>query len=297
MRRTVLLSLVAAFVGILVLPLAAQQVLAKDLRFAVTDLEGLEQLQREFGPFRDTLSKLTGLSIKLYPVPNRTAAVEAMRAGQVELVLTGPAEYVIFQNRTNARPIAGFSRPDYFADLIVLADSGITEVKELKGKKVALGAVGSTSKHLAPMQIMKDNGLDPLRDVKVVHISSYKTAWEALKRGDVQAFGITDDKFLALRSKESDLPAGAFRVIARGRDLPNDILLAHPQLDPAVVSKLQSVLQDHSKELVAAILKGEDNQKFRGMKFLVGVKDSDYAYIRDMYRTAGHTKFAQFLGD
>ena len=44
-----------------------------------------------------------------------------------------------------------------------MADRGITKVKDLKGKKVAIGPVGSTSKHLAPMQIIKDNGLDPQR--------------------------------------------------------------------------------------------------------------------------------------
>ncbi|MGH8576974.1 MAG: PhnD/SsuA/transferrin family substrate-binding protein [Gammaproteobacteria bacterium] len=80
-------------------------------------------------------------------VPNRTAAVEAMNAKKVDLVLTGPAEYVVFRKRTGAVPVLGFSRPDYFATIVVLADSGLGRIADLRGKKVALGPVGSTSKH------------------------------------------------------------------------------------------------------------------------------------------------------
>ena len=35
----------------------------KPIRIAITDLEGLEQLQREFGAFRDLLSKKTGTTL------------------------------------------------------------------------------------------------------------------------------------------------------------------------------------------------------------------------------------------
>ena len=32
------------------------------------------------------------------------------------------------------------------------------------------------------------------------------------------------------------------------------------------------------------------------MKFLTEVRDSDYDYVRAMYRTAGYEQFAQFIG-
>jgi phosphonate transport system substrate-binding protein len=262
----------------------------------VTDIEGLEQIQREFGAFRDLLAAKTGLDIEFLPVPNRTAAVEAMRSEKVDFVLTGPAEYVVFRTRTNAVPVIGFSRPDYFADIVVLADSDVQSVADLRGRKIALGSVGSTSKHLAPMQVLKDHGLDPLSEVEVVH-TSIKLGWEALKRGDVAAMATTDDKFLKLREQEEELEPGAFRVIARSRDLPNDVLLVQPDVDAAVVANLRQAFLDHSAELVAAILQGEDNQKYRGMKFLANVQDSDYDYVRAMYATIGHSKLAQFVDE
>ncbi|THB77180.1 MAG: phosphonate ABC transporter substrate-binding protein [Desulfobacteraceae bacterium] len=267
---------------------------AKTLRLAVTDIEGLEMLQREFGAFRDVLSEKTGMEVKFFPVPNRTAAVEAVKSENVDFVLTGPAEYVVFKKLTDAEPVVGFSRPDYFCSVVVLADSGINSVAELKTKKVAIGGVGSTSKHLAPMQIMADNGLDPLKDVSVVH-TSVDLGWQALKRGDVSAWGMTTDKFIKLRAKDKELQPGAFKVIARGPDLPNDVLLAAKHVDPQLINTMKKVFIDHSDELVAAILQGSDNKKYSGMKFLPTVKDQDYNYVRSMYRTIGYPKFAGFV--
>lgn len=264
------------------------------LRLAVTDIEGLESLQREFGQFKTVLSEKLGMDIEFYPVPNRTAAVEAVKSKNLDFVLTGPAEYVVFKKLTDSAPVVGFSRPDYFCSIVVLADSGINSVADLKGKKVAIGSVGSTSKHLAPMQIMADNGLDPLNDVKPLH-TSVDLGWQGLKRGDVVAWGMTTDKFVKLRGKDKDLEPGAFKVIARGPDLPNDVLLAAKHVDKQLIEKVKAVFTDHSDLLVKAILTGEDNKKYAGMKFLPTVKDADYNYVRSMYRTIGYPKFAGFV--
>lgn len=292
MKRTILAAIMAVF---MVFSLGSAALAKDTIKLAVTDLEGLEELQREFGAFREKLTELTGYDFEFFPVNNRTAAAEALRAERVDFVLTGPAEYVVFQKRVKAEPVVGFSRPDYFGSIIVMSDSGINSVADLKGKKVAMGDVGSTSKHLAPMQIMRDNGIDPLKDIETVHVD-YKVGFEALKRGDVAALGTTNDKFLKMRDKD-DLPSGAFKVIARGPDLPNDVLLAGPHVDKAVVDKVRAAFSDHSDELIAAILTGEDNQKYKGMVFLPKVKDADYSYVRAMYVTIGFPQYSEFVGD
>jgi phosphonate transport system substrate-binding protein len=267
---------------------------SKGLRFAVTDIEGLEMLQREFGAFKDVLSEKLGVPVDFFPVPNRTAAVEAVKSRKVDFVLTGPAEYIVFKTLTGAEPVIGFSRPDYYCSVIVKADSGINNIAGLKGKKVAIGAVGSTSKHLAPMQILADNGLDPMKDVQVLH-TSVDLGWQALKRDNVAAWGMTTDKFIKLRAKDTEFEPGAYKVIARGPDLPNDVLLAAKHVDKKTVEQVRNVFEKYSKELVAAILVGSDNKKYTGMKFIPSVKDEDYNYVRSMYKTIGYEKFAAFV--
>lgn len=272
---------------------------AETVKLAVTDLVGLEELQREFGAFKDTLSKATGYDIEFLPVTNRTAAVEALRFNKVDFVLTGPAEYVVMQKRAKAKIVAGFSRPDYFAVIITMADSPYTNVAALKGTTVGLGSVGSTSKHLGPIQALADAGLDPQKDVKVIN-TKVPVLWESLKKGDVSAIGINHLKFLSLRNKEmkkGGLQPGAFRVIARGPDLPNDVLMAGSHVSDEMMKTMKNAFVTHSDELIAAILKGEDNQKYAGMRFLTGIKDSDYNYVRSMYKTAGYPEYSDFIGE
>ncbi|MFW5828729.1 MAG: PhnD/SsuA/transferrin family substrate-binding protein [Planctomycetota bacterium] len=277
----------------------SSSLLASEIRLAVTDLVGLEELQREFGAFVDTLEQATGHEVHFFPVSNRTAAAQALRFEKVDFVLTGPAEYVVLRKLTQAEPVVGFSRPDYYGILVALSDSNMTLPSELAGKKVALGSVGSTSKHLAPLQIMADYGLQPLTDLEIIH-TRYPVAWEAMKRGDVHAVGITHDKFEVLRSEEADkggLPHGAFRVIGRGPDLPNDVLLVGKHVEASLVQTVKRAFVEHSDELIAAILEGSDNQKYQGMKFIGNIQDSDYDYVRSMYVTAGYPEFAEFIGD
>ncbi len=71
---------------------AQTAVAAETIRFAVTDIDGMEAVQREMGPFKDAFEKASGLTVEFFPVSGRTVAVEAMAADQVDFVLTGPAD-------------------------------------------------------------------------------------------------------------------------------------------------------------------------------------------------------------
>jgi phosphonate transport system substrate-binding protein len=227
-------------------------------------------------------------------VPNRTAAVEALNAKKIDLVLTGPAEYVVFRKRSNAKLVVGFSRPEYYGSVVTLVGSGVDGVEDLKGKKVALGDVGSTSRHLSPIQVLADLGVQPQKDFQVLHVNR-NVAVEAMKRGDVAAIGINRTDLPGLSKKFPDV---VIKVIARGRDLPNDVLLAGAHVPDATVAAMKKVFSENSPALIDAVLMGPDeNQKFRGMAFIPAVADSDYNYVRKMYATIGQPQYAEFVGD
>ncbi len=270
------------------------QAQAQDLKLAVTDVVGLENLQREYAPFQKLLSDKAGIRFELFPVPNRTAAVEALNARKVDLVLTGPAEYVVFKKRTNAKLVVGLARNEYFGTIVTLAGAGIDSVQDLKGRKVAFGDVGSTSRHLAPMQLLADLGLDPRKDIQALHINR-NVGVEAMRRGDVAAIGVNRSDMAGLQRR---FPDAVFKVIARGRDLPNDMILAGAHVPDDTVAKLRAVFAGNSDALIAAILLGPDeNQKFQGMRFVPGITDRDYNYVRTMYATIGQPQFADFVGN
>ncbi len=263
------------------------------IHFAVTDVAGLEELQREWTPFKNEIERLTGLSLRFFPVNSRTAAVEAMNARRVDFVLTGPAEYVVFRARTNAVPVVIFSRPDYFASIVVRADRPFQSLQDLRGQRVGFGSVGSTSRHLAPMQVFADFGLDPRRDIQPVHLST-SVLIESLRRGDVAAAGLNHLDVVRLRERQPDVN---YRVIARGRDLPDDVLIAGSHVPADTVERMRRAFVEHSDTLIKAIIADPGNRKYIGMRFLPDVKDADFNYVRAMYRTIGQPQFSQFPGE
>ena len=263
--------------------IAATPALADPVRFAVTDIEGLEALQQEFGAFEAALEKSSGLDIELFAVSSRTAAVEALNSGKVELVLTGPAEYVVMKELADPIIVVGWQRPNYYAQIVTLTNGPIDSVADLKGKTVTFGSVGSTSQHLGPAQVLADFGLRYNADYKA-QIISRNVAVEALIRGDIHAVGMNEGHLRRIRSAFPDV---AFSVVARGRDLPNDILVARRDADPEVVEKIRDSFLNDGKDLMAAVIKGEDNKKYEGGFFLTSIDDGNYEYVRSMYKTIG----------
>ncbi len=287
-----------SIVASILMTLVASQVSysAETVKLAVTDVEGLEKLQLEWGPFKEELEKASGLTIEFFPVNNRTAAAEALRFEKVDMVLTGPAEYVVMNKRTNAKPIVGFSRPDYLCAIVVMADSGITQVSQLKGKKVVFKSVGSTSGHLCPAQLFMDYGIDPTKDIDVQFVAR-NIMHESIKNGSADALGDNYGSWVNAARDKDTLPAGAFRVLARSGDLPNDVLLSGSHVDPAVVEKIRGAFDKANDALIAAILTNEENMKYSGMKFLTKIEDKDYNGVRSMYATIGYPQFSDFVGD
>lgn len=264
---------------------------AEQLRFAVTDIQGLEELQREFGAFVSTFEEASGLDIEFFAVNDRAAAAAALAADRVDIVFTGPAEYVVIRERTGAEPIVAISRPGYRSCIYTRADSEITELADLAGATVAMSDIGSTSGHLGPSQLLVDAGLDPLEDLEVLTVGD--TVHQALVRGDVDAVGIGCHDYEEFM--ESEDPAD-YGVIAEGDPLPPDVLIAHEDLDEETVEQIRTTFTEHWDDLLAAMLEGDDNQKYSDAE-LVEIEDADYDVVRSMYRAIGVEDFDEFVGD
>lgn len=268
---------------------------AETWKIAVTDVEGMERLQVEWGPFKEALETATGATFEFFPVNSRTAAAEALRGKTVDFVVSGPAEYVVINKLTDAYPLIGLGRPDYHCAIVVRADSGLNQPMDLKGKKVAFGDIGSTSNMLCPMQALADRGVDPVNDIEKTHTSK-NIAFEALKNGDVDAIGMNAGSFMGIRAKEETLPYGFFKMIARSGDLPNDMIMVGAHVPAEAATLVQNAILEHKGEIIAGITAHEENDKYIGMD-LVAVEDSAYDYVRSMYRNAGYPQFDSFIGD
>ncbi|MFM2354582.1 MAG: hypothetical protein RLZZ528_318 [Pseudomonadota bacterium] len=275
------------------LAVAAPAVAQDTIRFAVTDIDGLESLQREMGPFKDAFEAASGLKVEFFPVSGRTVAVEAMAAEQVDFVLTGPAEYVVFNARLDAQPVVTWVRPDYYSTLVVLDASAAQTPADLKGQKISFGEIGSTSQHLGPVALMAETGLVYASDYEPVFLKR-QVAVEALIKGEIAAIGLNRTHIDQITEA---FPDQKFRVIAKGPALPDDILLASPKVAPEVVEAVRKTFADNSEALLAAVTSTEENAKYIGGRFNAEVRNGDYDIVRKMYENVGVSEFTEFLGE
>lgn len=216
-----------------------------------------------------------------------------MNAGQVNFVLTGPAEYVVMKELTDAQIVVAWQRPDYFGQVVALADGDVKTAADLKGKIVSFGSVGSTSQQLGPAQALADVGLKYGEDYDA-QIIKRNVAIEALIRGDIAGIGMNFGHLVRARKA---YPEVAFKVVARGPDLPNDILVAAKSVDKGVFDKVKAAFVADGAAMMEAVLSSEENNKYRGGFFLEAVNDADYDYVRSMYRTIGVDGFGSFVGN
>jgi phosphonate transport system substrate-binding protein len=286
-----MLAATAAFTLSMVAAIGA---IAQDkIRFAVTDVDGMESLQREYGPFKDAFEKASGLKMDFFPVSGRTAAVEAMAADQVDFVLTGPAEYVVFNARLKAQPVVVWTRPNYKSSIVVLEEGPVKSLADLKGKKISFGEIGSTSQHLGPATILADGGLAYGKDYEAVFLK-VNVAAEALLKNDIGAIGMNQTHLERVRKA---FPDKKFRSLGDGIELPNDLIVASSKVKPDTLANVRKAFLDHSAPIMSAVVSTKENKKFDGGKFLPNVSDKDYDIVRKMYTNVGIKEFTKFIGN
>ncbi|TFD48779.1 phosphonate ABC transporter substrate-binding protein [Cryobacterium frigoriphilum] len=257
------------------------------LRFSDTGVEGLETLVVEFENFRLAFEEATGKDIEFYPISSRTAASTALEFDEIDLLLTGPAEYVVLKQEADALPVVGITRPGYRSIIVTRSESDIDELSDLENKTVITKEVGSTSGHLGPLEMLADAGLVAGETVDVVPLGATRIEAFGAGEGDALGTGLSDFEEI-----EAELGEGSIKVVAEGPDLPNDLFVARSALGENCADWLQQTLTDNQQVLLDAITSTGESDKYLESEFLVA-EDADYDPTRSAFVAAGYEDFAQ----
>ncbi len=129
-----------------------------------------------------------GVTVEWVQSAGSNKANENLNAGVIDIGSTaGVASYVARANGAAINTIGVFSQPEWAA-IVVGADSPITSVTELQGKKVA--ATKGTDPYFFLLQALNEAGLDQT-DVEIVNLQ-HADGQAALARGDVDAWAGLD---------------------------------------------------------------------------------------------------------
>lgn len=258
------------------------------MRMADTGIEGMGQLDEAFGPFQEAFQEHTGLDLELYSLSNRTAAGNALRYDEVELVFAGPSEFVLFQQEVEegVEILFDIKRPYYGSTFLTKADSGIESMEDIDADTtIAMKDTGSTSGHIIPSKMLVDAGLD-IDNLDITMAGDAFT--HALANGDVDVMAGGNDDADYVR-EELD-PEGDYRVLAESDPLPGDPVLIRANVASECKTQLRETLKENRDDLWEALVSTERNEeKFlnRGAELGFSLTAEDYQVIKEAYDAAG----------
>jgi len=162
----------------------------KEFRISAIPDENPQEMLRIYSPFADYLSKVIGIPVKFTPVVDYAATVEGLAANRLEMVWYGGLTSVqaAKQAKGARRIIMRKEDAQFKSYFITRKETGIKDLKDLKGKTFAFGSVSSTSGHLMPRYFLLKGGINPEKDFSKFSFSGAHDATAAwVEAGQVDA--------------------------------------------------------------------------------------------------------------
>ncbi|GHE21045.1 phosphate/phosphite/phosphonate ABC transporter substrate-binding protein [Halomonas urumqiensis] len=167
------------------------------LIFAYTPVEDPAIYSDIWQPFIDHLAEVTERDVRFFAVQSNAAQVEAMRSGRLHIAgfSTGPTPFAV--NLAGAVPFALMGSDDgqfgYTLQVYTHVDSGINEMEDLKGKRVAHTSPTSNSGNQAPRALFPELGVVPDEDYEVVYSGSHDQSMLGVVAQDYDAAPVASE--------------------------------------------------------------------------------------------------------
>jgi len=224
----------------------------------------------------------TGIKITPIRVTDYNAAVEAVRANRAQIAWYGGKTYIQASEIANVEAFAagvrkGDTDASYFSYFVVPADSNLKILADVKGKKLALNSIGSTSGDLIPQVELLKVGLSVKNedDFQNIHYAgSHDACLLAAINKHVDVCGMSSRNFDA-RISDRTITMDQVRIIHRSSPVPPPPLAYSKSLPLEVRNKIKlATLEAHKFGRIGGY-GGE-------MSHYIEVTDSDYDVLREV---------------
>jgi phosphonate transport system substrate-binding protein len=182
----------------------------KELRVSAIPDENPQEMLRIYTPFADYLTKEIGIPVKFIPVVDYAATVEGLAANKLDMVWYGGLTSVQASRQAKGakRIIMRKEDTEFKSQFITRKDTGIRELKDLKGKTFSFGSVSSTSGHLMPRYYLIKAGINPEKDFSKFSFSGAHdatAAWVEAGRVDAGALNfLVWDKLVSNKKVDTE---------------------------------------------------------------------------------------------
>jgi phosphonate transport system substrate-binding protein len=181
-----------------------------ELKISAIPDENPQEMLRIYTPFADYLTKEIGVPVKFTPVVDYAATVEGLAADKLDMVWYGGLTSVQASRMAKGarRIVMRKEDTEFKSQFITRKDTGVHELKDLKGKTFTFGSVSSTSGHLMPRFYLLKAGINPERDFSKFSFSGAHdatAAWVEAGRVDAGALNfLVWDKLVNTKKVDTD---------------------------------------------------------------------------------------------
>lgn len=155
----------ASFLGLIILLWTIPSFPEEKVNFSYSSLSGPSTplwVAKEAGLFSKH-----GIDAQLVYIVGGRVVIQAVLAGEVQMAIAGPAA-VIRANIAGGDLVYVGVATDVI-DFVLVADKGITDMKQLRGKRLGIGQFGGAPDFLSRV-VLEKYDLKPDRDVRIVQM-------------------------------------------------------------------------------------------------------------------------------
>jgi len=245
-------------------------------------------------PLARLLERETGLRIKLSVPTSYAAVIEAMGTHNVDVGWLGALAYVRAGERVGAVPLLAVVRAGSATrpgQVVVHADSGITTLAGLRGKRFAFVDEASVAGYHFPRVLLHTNGIDPgTFFAQTTFAGSHDQVVLAVYRRQVEGGatfgesvpGAATDARAAVQPMLPDV-FEKVRVIAQTAPIPNDTVSVRQGIPPEIVQKLR----EGFIRVAASPAGGQALRDLDGLDGFAPVTDADFLPVREAVQVLG----------
>lgn len=251
----------------------------EELVMGFVPMKDAETLIEEVAPLAEMLSQELGIKVKPFTAVNYVSVVEGLGSGQVDFGFIPPFSYILANSESDAQVILTAlgkdGLPSYKSQFMARVDSGITDLSDLWGKKVAFVDPSSASGYLYPAAHLVGLGYDIDKDIKTVFAGGHDKALQAVLNRDVDVAAA----FVDVRVRyPQDFPTAAEEVAVIG--YTQDI----PSVTVTVRGDMQAEMSERIASALLAIAKDPEGLKMLkelfNMHGFARATDADYDVVR-----------------
>ncbi len=215
------------------------------LRFGILSIAQPSRIYTKWQPFADYMSDKLGRPVELVVPRGFGKMKKIIASGGVDFFYINSHVFYRLKQEGKAIGVAQMQNisgnTTSRSEVFVQRGSGIDDIGDLKGKKVAYVSPMGAGGYLAPRAFLNNSGLDGETDIKEVFTKNLSNSIHGVLLGDYDAATMCGVNY-RLMSKKID--TGELKVIAMSDTYPENVVGARSDLSPEVIDSFRQILLD-----------------------------------------------------